>query len=241
MNTKDASPTHQRTAAIVVAAGASRRMNGVDKVFAEVAGRPLLAHSIQVLDDSPEVNDIVLVLAPGSINHARRLVADRGWHKVREVCQGGERRQDSVRNGLERVSDAEWVMIHDGARPCLDRDMLLRGLKAANETGAAIAAVPVKDTIKVVSEDNNVVDTPARDRLWAVQTPQIFRRTLLTRAHEEVREDVTDDARMVERIGGTVKVFMGSYENIKVTTPGDLAIVEAFLQHRAPSVAGPTR
>ncbi|MDA1189386.1 MAG: 2-C-methyl-D-erythritol 4-phosphate cytidylyltransferase, partial [Chloroflexi bacterium] len=103
------------------------------------------------------------------------------------------------------------------------------------------AAVPVKDTIKVVSENNDVVDTPARDRLWAVQTPQIFRRTLLARAHEEVREDVTDDARMVERIGGTVKVFMGSYENIKVTTPGDLAMVETFLQRGTPSVAEPAR
>jgi 2-C-methyl-D-erythritol 4-phosphate cytidylyltransferase len=219
----------QRVTAIIVAAGASRRMAGVDKVFAKVAGKPLLAHSVQTLENTPEVKTIVLVLAPENIQRGRELVATQEWRKVREVCAGGARRQDSVRKGLEAAKGAEWVIVHDGARPCVDVAMVQRGLDAAKETGAAIAAVQVKDTIKVVAKDMGVLDTPSRDSLWAVQTPQVFRTALLQQAHSAVAEDVTDDASMVERIGGKVRVFPGSYENIKVTTPEDLVVVEATL------------
>ncbi|MBM3944622.1 MAG: 2-C-methyl-D-erythritol 4-phosphate cytidylyltransferase, partial [SAR202 cluster bacterium] len=149
--------------------------------------------------------------------------------------------QDSVRNGLAAVTESDWVVIHDGARPCVDTATLERGLAAARETGAAIAAVPVKDTIKVVDSRNTVVTTPSRDTLWAVQTPQVFRTRLLIEAHDAVRDDVTDDASMVERNGGVVKVFMGSYDNIKVTTPEDLAIAEAFLSRKTRPVAGRAR
>ena len=223
----------QRVAAIVVAAGVSRRMGGVDKVFAEVAGKPLLAHSVQVLEDTPEVDSIVLVLASENVERGRGLAAAQRWSKVRKVCAGGARRQDSVRKGLAAAKGAEWLIIQDGARPCVDAAMVRRGLDAAKETGAAIAAVQMKDTIKVVDQKMDVVDTPSRDMLWAVQTPQVFRAALLQQAHETVAEDVTDDASMVERIGGKVKVFPGSYENIKVTTPEDLAVVEATLRRRA--------
>jgi len=223
---------HQRIAAIVVAAGSSKRMCGVDKVFVEVAQRPLLAHSVQILEDAPEIDDIVLVVNSRSIEHARDLSVGHGWQKVREIIAGGERRQDSVRKGLEILGDVKWVVVHDGARPCLSRDMLVRGFEAAHETGAAVAAMPVKDTIKVVLEDHRILKTPSRDQLWIVQTPQIFRQTLLSEAHQRVTEDVTDDASMVECIRGTVKVFMGSYDNIKVTTTEDLAFVEILLTDR---------
>jgi 2-C-methyl-D-erythritol 4-phosphate cytidylyltransferase len=222
----------QRVTAIVVAAGASRRMAGVDKVFAQVAGKPLLAHSIQALEDAPGVDAIVLVLAQENVERGRELVASQKWHKVSGICAGGTRRQDSVRNGLAAATGAEWVVVHDGARPCLDTAMIRRGLDAAKETGAAIAAVLVKDTIKIVDRNMAVVETPPRDGLWAVQTPQVFRTALLQRAHQTVKEDVTDDASMVERIGGKIKVFPGSYENIKVTTPEDLVVVEATLTKR---------
>ena len=231
----------QRVAAIVVAAGASRRMGGVDKVFAEVAGKPLLAHSVQALEDTAEVDDIVLVLAAENVERGRDLAAAQKWRKVSAVCAGGQRRQDSVRNGLAAAEGAEWLVIHDGARPCVDAAAVRRGLEAARETGAAIAAVRVKDTIKVVSHDMDVTETPSRDRLWAVQTPQVFRAALLRRAHATVAENVTDDASMVERTGGKVKVFLGSYENIKVTTTEDLAVVEVLLQRRAAAKAGAAR
>ncbi|MBM3947998.1 MAG: 2-C-methyl-D-erythritol 4-phosphate cytidylyltransferase [SAR202 cluster bacterium] len=231
----------QRVAAIVVAAGASRRMSGVDKVFVQVAGKPLLAHSVHILEGTPEVNSIVLVLTSENMDRGRELAAAQGWRKVSAICAGGARRQDSVRHGLLAAAGAEWVVIHDGARPCVDVALVQRGLDAAKETGAAIAAVQVKDTIKVVNRKMDVTETPSRDRLWAVQTPQVFQAALLQRAHETVKEDVTDDASMVERIGSKVKVFQGSYENIKVTTPEDLAVVELLLQRRGAAKAGAAR
>lgn len=223
---------HQRVAAIVVAAGSSERMRGVDKVFVEIAQRPLLAYSVQILEDAPEIDEIVLVVNSRSIERAHDLSVGQEWRKVREIIVGGERRQDSVRKGLEILDNVKWVVVHDGARPRLTRHMLLRGFEAARETGAAVAAVPVKDTIKVVQENYSILETPPRDQFWIAQTPQIFRKTLLSEAHQHVTEDVTDDASMVELMRGKVKVFVGSYDNIKVTTTEDLAFVETLLTNR---------
>jgi 2-C-methyl-D-erythritol 4-phosphate cytidylyltransferase len=135
-----------------------------------------------------------------------------------------------VRAGLEALSPCSWVVVHDGARPCFDHALLRRGLDAARHTGAAVAGVPVKDTIKVISPDNMVSETPPRDTLWAAQTPQIFRYDLLLEAHRNCHQDVTDDAAMVELLGHPVQMFLGSYENLKVTTPEDLTIMEALLR-----------
>ena len=156
----------------------------------------------------------------------------RGWSVGWSICTGGARRQDSVQKGLERLPNAQWVIIHDVARPCVDRSMVYRGLEAAQATGAAVAAVPVTDTVKVVEEGVRVVETLERSRLWAVQTPQVCRRDLLEAAFAQVRDDVTDEATMVERLGHTVHVFPGDYGNLKVTTPQDLAIAEAILASR---------
>ncbi len=219
-----------KTGAVIVAAGRGTRMGGVDKTFAPLLGVPLVAHTLDRFESSPRVDQIVLVLAADSLDRGRTLVQERGYHKVAHVCAGGQRRQDSVRNGLELLSPCDWVMVHDGARPCLDDDTLQRGLDAAAECGSAVAGVPVKDTIKLVSPDQMVRETPDRSSLWAAQTPQVFRYSLLLEAHRTCTGDVTDDAAMVEALGHPVKMFQGSYENIKVTTAEDLAIAEVFLR-----------
>ena len=216
--------------AVIVAAGRSTRMGGVDKTFAPIFGRPLVAHTLDRFESSSLIDQIVLVLAEDSLEQGRKLVEERDYEKVAHVCAGGQRRQDSVRNGLELLSPCDWVIVHDGARPCLDDAILQRGLDAAAECGSAVAGVPVKDTIKLVTPDQMVKDTPDRSQLWAAQTPQIFHHGLLLEAHQTCTQDVTDDAAMVESLGHPVKMFFGSYENIKVTTTDDLVIAETFLK-----------
>ncbi len=219
-----------RVGAVIVAAGRSTRMVGVDKTFAPILGRPLVAHTLDRFESSSLIDQIVLVLAEDSLEQGLKLVEERGYSKVAHVCAGGLRRQDSVRNGLDLLSRCDWVMVHDGARPCLDDAMLQRGLDAAAECGSAVAGVPVKDTIKLVSSEQMVKDTPDRSRLWAAQTPQVFRYDLLLEAHQTCTQDVTDDAAMVESLGHPVKMFLGAYENIKVTTTDDLVVAETFLK-----------
>ena len=229
-------PAGATVGAVIVAAGESRRMRGIDKILTPLMGWPLVAHTIEVFNGSPRIGRIVLVLSRGVLYRGRRIVEEGGWDKVTDVCAGGERRQDSVRAGLDRLPDVDWVVVHDGARPLVDADIIGRGLDAAAETGAAVAAIPVTDTIKRAGPGCIVVDTPPREELWAAQTPQVFRRQVLADAHERVAEDVTDDAAMVELAGGTVKLFMGSYENIKVSTPKDLTAAQVLLESRAKKV-----
>ncbi|MQF89699.1 MAG: 2-C-methyl-D-erythritol 4-phosphate cytidylyltransferase [SAR202 cluster bacterium] len=205
-------------------------MEGVDKTFAPILGLPLVVHTMDRFELSPLVHQIVLVLSKDSIDLGKQMVQQRGYTKVTSVCAGGRRRQDSVRFGLEQLTACEWVMVHDGARPCLDDAMLQRGLEAAAESGSAVAGVPVKDTIKVVSMDQTVQETPDRSLLWAAQTPQVFRYRTLLDSHYACTQDFTDDAAMVESMGHRVKMFLGAYENIKVTTADDLIIVETFLK-----------
>ena len=219
-----------KVGAVIAAAGSSSRMEGVDKTFAPILGLPLVVHTMDRFELSPLVHQIVLVLSKDSIDLGKQMVQQRGYTKVTSVCAGGRRRQDSVRFGLEQLTACEWVMVHDGARPCLDDAMLQRGLEAAAESGSAIAGVPVKDTIKVVSMDQTVQETPDRSLLWAAQTPQVFRYRTLLDSHYACTQDFTDDAAMVESMGHRVKMFLGAYENIKVTTADDLIIVETFLK-----------
>lgn len=217
--------------AVIVAAGSSRRMGGVDKLFASVDGRPLLAWTIEVFQDCQCVHQIVLVVSEQRLEAARDLAKQEGWTKVKQICVGGERRQDSVAQGLSRLSQCDWVVVHDGARPCLTTDLIERGLAEAAYTGAAIAAVPVKDTIKVVSE-GLVQETPDRRNLWLVQTPQVFRFDIIERAYRQSLAEVTDDASLVEKLGNEVRVYFGSYDNIKVTTREDLEWATMLLRNR---------
>ena len=199
-------------------------------MFAPIAGRVTLARVLDTFQDCKKVDHIVVVMHPGNIEECRRLVAAEGWSKVKDVVLGGKRRQDSMGEGLKRVKEAEWVIIHDGARPLVTIDLIERGIAAAEETGAAVAAVPVTDTIKVAGEGDIVRQTLPRQYLRAVQTPQVFRLDVIQNTYRHTFGDVTDDASLVEKAGYKVKLYMGSYDNIKITTPNDLAVAEALLK-----------
>jgi 2-C-methyl-D-erythritol 4-phosphate cytidylyltransferase len=208
---------------VIVAAGTSQRMAGINKLFAPLRGKPLLAWSVDTCQRYSLVQQIVLVLNGKDLARGQKLKKERGWSKV-TLCPGGARRQDSVREGLRHMRDCDWVMIHDGARPFLTLDLIKDGLKMAKETGAAVAAVPVKDTIKLAVDERLIGETLQRDKLWAAQTPQIFSFDMITRAYENLTTEVTDDAAAVERLVYKVQLYMGDYENIKVTTAQDLAL-----------------
>jgi 2-C-methyl-D-erythritol 4-phosphate cytidylyltransferase len=223
--------TVSQAGAVIVGAGSSQRL-GADKVFLPLAGKPLLAWSVDVCQNCELLSQIVIVLNESNLDSGRNLVAERGWSKVVGVCLGGERRQDSVSQGLKELKRCDWVVIHDGARPFLTLDLIRDGLEAARGTGAATAAVPVKDTIKLGDDNEMVRETLHRQRLWAVQTPQVFRFDIITRAHGQVTDEVTDDATLAERLGYEVKLYMGSYQNMKITTPEDLALAEIVVKDR---------
>jgi len=214
--------------AVIVAAGRGTRMEGVDKLLAPLAGRPLLAHTLAAFQDCEAVQRVALVMAADRLVEGRDLVRAHALDKVTAVCEGGERRQDSVRAGLEALGPCEWAVVHDGARPLVTPQVIEDGLAAARETGAAICAVPLSDTIKQVAASGEVERTVDREGLWLVQTPQVFRYDLLLEAHRRAGIEATDDAALVEAMGGRVRVYMGSPRNIKVTTPEDLALAEAL-------------
>lgn len=210
-------------AVVIVAAGSSQRMTGVNKLFASLSREPVLAWSVDTCQRHRLVRRIVLVLNDEDLARGERLTKQKNWSKV-TLCRGGARRQDSVKEGLRQLKDCDWVMIHDGARPFVTPDLIEGGLKMAGETGAAIAAVPVKDTIKLADSGNSIKETPTRERLWAAQTPQIFDFDIITRAYENLTMEATDDSAAVERLGYEVKIYRGDRENIKITTPEDLAL-----------------
>src|SRR6266516_1371753 len=222
------------SAAIIVAAGASRRMQGRDKLWTPLAGRITLAHTIDVFEASPLIANIFLVSSNERLADTSALCNNEGWHKIAAIVPGGARRQDSVCAGLDALATAapttQWVMIHDAARPLVTPAILEAGLIAARQYQAATAAVPVKDTIKLLQE-GRVMATLDRSQLWAIQTPQVFSFPLIQQAHHSsaAREDVTDDATLVEQLGHPVAIFPGAYTNIKITTQDDLFLAEAFI------------
>jgi 2-C-methyl-D-erythritol 4-phosphate cytidylyltransferase len=208
---------------IIVAAGTSKRMAGINKLFVSLGEKPLLAWSVDFCQKCDLIWQTVLVLNDKHLARGQRLKKERSWFKV-TLCPGGARRQDSVQGGLEKMDDCDWVIIHDGARPFLTRNLIEDGLKIAEESGAAVAAVPVKDTIKLSTDGRMVRETLPRDMLWAAQTPQIFSFDMILRAYENLTAEVTDDAAAVECLGYKVQLYMGDFRNIKVTTPEDLAL-----------------
>jgi 2-C-methyl-D-erythritol 4-phosphate cytidylyltransferase len=198
-------------------------MVGMNKLFASLSGKPLLAWSVDTCQRCSLVRQIVLVLNNKDLGRGQELKEERGWSKL-VLCLGGARRQDSVKQGLGQVRSCDWVMIHDGARPFLTPDLVENGLKMAGEFGAAVAAVPVKDTVKLADSRDLIKETLQRDRLWAAQTPQTFSLDIITKGYENLTTEVTDDAAAVERLGYKVHLYMGDNKNIKVTTPEDLAL-----------------
>ncbi|MBI4286353.1 MAG: 2-C-methyl-D-erythritol 4-phosphate cytidylyltransferase [Chloroflexi bacterium] len=221
----------QKVGAVIPAAGQSRRMGGVDKLWAPLGGKAILERVIDAFQGCDVITQIVLAVSKESQARVQEMVTAKGSKRVL-VCPGGRRRQDSVAAGLRLLDDCDWVVIHDGARPFVTADLIERGLAAAQETGAAVAAVPVTDTIKMAGRNLIVKGTPPRRSLWAAQTPQVFRFDIIAAAYREVRGEVTDDASLVERLGHKVKLYMGSYDNMKITTPDDLVLAEVLWRKR---------
>lgn len=226
------------TALIIAAAGNSSRMGaGVDKQFVMLAGKPVLWHTVNAFAQLPQIRQMLVTVSPGNADRVSALLQQMGVGIPWQVVAGGAERQDSVRNALELVSPSvELVMVHDGARPFVESSCVLKSMQAAAETGAAVVAVPVKDTIKCSDAAGNVEQTLDRSRLWQVQTPQTFRRELLIKAHEQAAVAgvvATDDAALVEWAGGSVNLVRGSYYNFKVTTPEDLVLAEAVAAERS--------
>ncbi len=204
---------------------------GTDKTLVGVLGRPLVAWTLEAFDQSKAVDAIVVVGAKERLESLKDIAAGV-TSKVMAVVAGGERRRDSVRCGLEAAGDCDYVVVHDGARPLVTPELIEAVLAGARESGAALCAVPVTDTVKRADERGFVYGTLQRAGLFLAQTPQAFRRDLLLRAHGEVVGDMTDDASMVEVLGEAVKIVPGSQRNVKVTTPDDLELVEALLRRR---------
>jgi 2-C-methyl-D-erythritol 4-phosphate cytidylyltransferase len=220
--------------AIIVAAGRSERMAGVDKLFSELMGRPLLAWTLAAFKNCDAVDDIVVVTAAERTDRVWELA--REWRfdsKVAAVIAGGATRQASVRAGLEAADGAEVVVVHDGARPLVTTDIIERGIALARDRGAALCAVPVRDTVKIVEGNLPIVrSTLARETVWLAQTPQCFDRELLLEAHRAAEATATDDAALVEALGRPVAVYEGATTNLKVTTPEDLVLAETLMRER---------
>jgi 2-C-methyl-D-erythritol 4-phosphate cytidylyltransferase len=226
--------------AIIVAAGKGTRMGpGVDKLFLEVAGRPVVAHTWQRFNDAPCIDELVIVVRDGMQSSFDEMARQFKFNKPFRIVPGGTERQDSVWNGLEAVSSrVEVVAIQDAARPCTTEELIAATITAARETGAAVAAQPVTDTIKESTDGRTIARSLDRSKLWAMQTPQTFRVEVIRRAFAELRQRglvVTDDTAACELIGQPVRLVAVGTPNPKVTVPGDLAFIETILRNRAPA------
>lgn len=227
----------QKYAAIVLTAGSGKRMNSkVHKQYLIIQDRPVLYYSLKAFEDSA-VDEIVLVVGKGEEKFCRKEIVDKyGISKVKAIVEGGKERYHSVFEGLKQTSDADYVLIHDGARPFVNQDIIRRCMQEVQKYQACVVGMPVKDTIKIADEGGYAKQTPDRKNVWMIQTPQTFSYALIYEAYEEMlkTEDtaITDDAMVLERIKGKKsKLIEGSYRNIKITTPEDLLIANVYLQH----------
>ncbi len=221
--------------AIIVSAGNSTRMGGINKQFLEIGGMPVIARSIKAFEECNQIDEIVIVTRACDIEAVKKLAKEYGFEKVSAIVEGGSTRNESVCNGIFACSsNADFVAIHDGARPLVTEKVICDTLECAIECGSATTGVKIKDTIKVVNEIGEIVSTTDRDTLRAVQTPQIFSRSLYLSALENVpnSKNFTDDCMLVEANSGKVTLCEGDYENIKITTPEDIALAEIYLSKR---------
>ncbi len=227
---------------VIAAAGRGKRMGlDMNKQYIEVHGRPILALTVQSFEDCSHIDEIVIVANENEIEYCKKSIIDKySFKKVKAVVPGGETRQQSVFNGLNQVSvDCGIVLIHDGARPFIMQESIMACINAAGTFGAACAAVPVKDTIKLADAGSFVDKTIDRSDLWQIQTPQAFKYGLIMEAHRRALSegfDGTDDAMLAERLGYKVKLVMSDYYNIKITTREDLIFAEAIYTMRSRSV-----
>ncbi|MAG35044.1 MAG: 2-C-methyl-D-erythritol 4-phosphate cytidylyltransferase [Dehalococcoidia bacterium] len=231
----------RNVAAVVVGAGQGRRMGGEDKTFLPLLGKPLLSYAVDALEACPQISEITLVVGESLADRCRRLVKRAGWRKVSDIRAGGTVRAASVRAGLAAVKGAEWVLVHDAARPLLTPTLVATGLAAATGAVAAVAAVPVRDTLKRMRPDQTVEHTVDRSQLWAAQTPQVFRREALVAAFRRAgaaADDCTDEGALLESQGIAVRLFPGDPANIKVTVPADIQVATALLRYRRETQEG---
>ncbi|MCQ4924459.1 2-C-methyl-D-erythritol 4-phosphate cytidylyltransferase [Tissierella carlieri] len=223
---------------IIAAAGMSNRMGSkINKQFIAIGGKPILAHTIEKFEKCRYIDEIILVAKEEEIEYCRKeIVKKYKFNKVANIIRGGKERQDSVYNGILALDEkADIVLTHDGARPFVKIENIEDGIKGTIDHGACVIGVPVTDTIKVVGEDKTIGNTPQRSLLWAAQTPQCFFKDILIRGYENAIDDGfcgTDDSSIVERAGYGVKMIMGSYENIKITTPEDIILAESLFKDK---------
>lgn len=231
-----------KTAAVVLAAGSGKRMgSSTKKQYMLIDGRPVIYYSLKAFQDS-FVDEIVLVVSPGDVTFCKKEIVEKyRFDKVHYVVEGGKERYHSVAIGLDAASFCDYVFIHDGARPMLTEEILNRSFECVKKHDACVVGMPVKDTIKIADVEGNIASTPNRNLVWTVQTPQVFAYPLIAEAYRKLilKEQelvqngivITDDAMVVETLTGhPVKLIAGSYENIKITTPEDIAIAENFLK-----------
>jgi len=229
-------------AAVVPAAGRGVRMGaGVPKQFLSLGGVPLLVHALQTFEASHIISEIILVVPEDDCQYCREdIVPTYGFKKVSQVIAGGRRRQDSVLNGVQAVNSiTEIVVVHDAVRPFVTLKMIAQVVGATRTHGAAIVAIPMRDTVKRVNDNGLINETLNREELWLAQTPQAFRREVLLRAHQQGETDgvdATDDAFLVEGLGLPVGIVQGSSNNIKITRPEDLHMGEAILTAKSPEI-----
>ncbi len=227
-----------KVTAIVLAAGQGKRMNSqVAKQFLSLQGKPVICYSLQTFEQS-SVDEIILVTGEGQVDYCKKEIVEAyGFQKVRLVIEGGKERYDSVYQALRHCAPTDYVLIHDGARPFVTLELIERMIKGVKEHQACIPGTPVKETIKIVNDANDITDTPDRSSLWAAQTPQAFCFASILQAYDclykekgEKAVKITDDAMVYEAyIGQTVKMLMGDYNNLKLTTPEDLTLAEWLL------------
>ncbi len=227
-----------KVAAIIAAAGLGKRFGeGLRKQFQPLSGKPLIVYSIERFEESKLINEIILVVPKDSINYCQREIKDKfQFKKITKIIPGGKERQQSVKMGFNSVSsETDVVLIHDGVRPFVTARMIDEVIKESLNTGGAIAAIPVKDTVKKSSTKNHVERTLSRDALWLAQTPQAFQYNVLKSAYEKTENDGflgTDESSLVERIGIRVTLVVGSQTNIKITTKEDLLLGELVFKER---------
>lgn len=225
-----------KVTAVIPAAGFGKRFgDGTSKQYVTLRGKPLLVWALETLEASPEIFEIIPVLKDGDMESGIRMLEEYGISKVRRIAPGGKERQDSVFHGLKIVDDKKGVvLVHDGVRPLIEPSLVANAIAQLKDCEGVVVGVPVKDTIKEV-EEGEVRHTLRRDTLWSVQTPQVFRYETLYEAYERAAKDSfysTDDSALVEKYGGRIKIVMGSYKNIKITTLEDLKMAELFLEMR---------
>lgn len=220
---------------IIVAAGTGSRMKkDINKQFIKLDNKEIIAYTIDKFYINDEIDDIVVVIKNDEEDYFKENILEKYNFKNIKIAYGGEERQDSVYNGIQKLDkNCEVVLVHDGARPFVTEEIINNSIQEAKKHNAVVVGVKVKDTIKVVGEEGNIVDTPNRKYLWSVQTPQVFKYDIITKAYENAYNENyygTDDAMLVEKIGYDVKMIEGSYDNIKITTQEDLNFGEQILR-----------